>query len=382
MEATLLGKYHLFEVIGDGGFGEVRRAQNMETGQFIAIKFAHLVANRSLSLFTESEILSQLQGCEGIPKVFAYGKLEVCEYMVTELLGKSLMERFLQCGKRFSVSTVGQVAVQVLDRLEFTHGRGYLHRDIKPQNLLTSLTASQRTIYLTDFGLAKKYINEFHIHIPYKTDTRIAGTLYFASNNTLKGIQSSRRDDMESLLYVLIYFLKGTLPWGKREGARSSAEAAKLSTTPTQLCAGLPACTLQALTYVKGLQFEEKPNYVYLKRLFQQLWKPSKNECGFDWETAGFERGKRRSQSLATALLPISKTGLLSANRRNRRLNSTYIRKSAQSMHIGNAVRKQAVGQTLIQPAFSPSDDESNSQEDTIKDHKLPTMRRKLGVGL
>lgn len=380
MAATLLGKYLLYEVIGEGGFGEVRRAQHIETGQDIAIKFAHFVPN-SLSLFTESEILSQLQGYEGIPKVFAYGKLKDCEYMVTELLGKSLMERFRQCGKRFSAVTVGRIAVQVLDRLEFTHGRGYLHRDIKPQNLLTGLL-SPRTIYLTDFGLAKKYINEFHIHIPYKIDTNIAGTLYFASNNTLRGIQSSRRDDMESLLHVLVYFLKGTLPWAKKEGVRGSAEAAKLAITPQKLCAGLPLCVLQAVTYVKSLQFEEKPNYAYLKRLFEQLWKPSEKEYCFDWEAAGFVRGRRRSQSLTAALFPINKAGLLGANRANRKLNSTFIRQSSQAIIIGNAIRKQVVGQALAQPAFSPSDADSNSQEDTIKDHKLPTMSRKLGIGL
>ena len=376
MAATLLGKYLLHEVIGNGGFGEVRRAQNIETGQDIAIKFTHFAPNRSLSLFAESEIMSQLQGYEGIPKVFAYGKQEDCEFMVTELLGKSLMERFRDCGKRFGPVTVGLIAGQVLDRLEFIHGRGYLHRDIKPQNLLTSLNPAVKTVYLTDFGLAKKYINEFHIHIPYRVDMSIAGTLYFASNNTLRGIQPSRRDDLECLVHVLIYFLKGELPWGKREvGTRGSAEATKLKVTPAQLCSGLPNCILQAVTYVKGLQFEEKPNYAYLKRLFQQFVRKKGENCRFDWENISFVRKKRRSQSLGTALIPMEMQ--LSANRGSRKLTSIFGNKPSQAIIVGNAIRKESIGQTLIQPALNPSDDESASQEDTIKDLKLPIITRK-----
>lgn len=370
MADTLLGKYRLFEVIGEGGFGHVRRAEVIETGQPIAIKFVRFAADNVLSLFTESETLSQLQGCEGFPKLYAYGKQTHFEFMVTELLGKSLMQRFHDCHKKFTPETVAKVAIQVIERLEFMHSRGYLHRDIKPQNLLTGID-SEATIYVTDFGLAKKYINEFFIHIPYKTDVNIAGTLYFASNNTHRGIQSSRRDDLETLLHVLIYFLKGALPWAK--SSRANAEAVKLTVTPMELCTGLPNCILQSLVYIRSLQFEEKPNYSYLKQLFSAATEGS--ECKFDWEILGFVRAKARANSVGQALLRPPRS---STRRRSGKLTSvTEYPSTSEAIMVGNAIRRTAVGQRLTQPSSKQSDDEFESEEDTLKLQKFPVFPRK-----
>lgn len=138
--------------------------------------------------------------------------------MVMELLGPSLEELFNVCNKKFSLSTGVRVGLQILKLLKYVHSKGVLHRDIKPDNFLIGRKKKANKVYLIDFGLAKKYSKDGK-HIPYRDNKNLTGTARYASINTHLGVEQGRRDDLESLIYVLIYFLKGSLPWQSMKAA-------------------------------------------------------------------------------------------------------------------------------------------------------------------
>lgn len=133
--------------------------------------------------------------------------------MVMDLLGPSLQDLFQKCNRRFDLKTVVLIGKQVITRLEYLHSKKFIHRDIKPENFLMGTHQNCTKVFVIDFGLSKKYIQKNGEHIPYKDNKSLTGTPRYASINSHLGIEQSRRDDLESVVYMLIYFLKGSLPW-------------------------------------------------------------------------------------------------------------------------------------------------------------------------
>ena len=129
-----------------------------------------------------------------------------------DLLGPSLEDLFTKYNKKISLESIIKISIQMLKRIKYIHSKGIIHRDIKPDNFLIGVHHRESTVYLVDFGLAKKYIKD-NQHIPYRENKTLTGTVRYASLNTHLGIEQSRRDDLECLAYVLFYFLKGSLPW-------------------------------------------------------------------------------------------------------------------------------------------------------------------------
>lgn len=205
------GKYKIGRKLGAGAFGEVFVAKDNVTGEEVAVKIED---NRTKhpQLLHEAKLLKLMKG-KGIPEL--KGALIEGDYnvMVVSLLGPSLEDMFGMCKKRFSLHTTVMFALQSLDRINHCFTNEFLHRDIKPDNFLIG-NSDPETIYLIDFGLAKRFKNpKTGRHIPWKEGKNLTGTARYASLNTHLGYEQSRRDDLECLGFVMLYFLKGKLPW-------------------------------------------------------------------------------------------------------------------------------------------------------------------------
>jgi serine/threonine protein kinase len=176
-------------------------------------------------LFYEAKLYNTLQGGSGIANVKWCGVDGEENVLVIDLLGPSLEDLLVYCGRKFTLKTVLMLADQMITRIEFMHSKGYLHRDIKPDNFLMGLGRKANQVYIIDFGLAKRYRDSTtNRHIPYRENKNLTGTARYASCNTHLGIEQSRRDDLESLGYVLLYFLRGSLPW---QGLKAATKTQK-----------------------------------------------------------------------------------------------------------------------------------------------------------
>jgi serine/threonine protein kinase len=226
-------------------------------------------------------------------KFISFGHSKDFNILVEPLLGKSLYALYLENKKSFTLKDICLIAIQCLDRIEYIHSKGYIHGDIKPENFLIGKDSTAKTIYILDFGLAKRYRDEHtHIHIPLKENRNLTGTARYASCNAHNGLEQSRRDDMESIAYVILYFFKGKLPWqglkckDKNEKYAKIKEM-KMSITPEKLCEGFPIEFARYLNMVKKLGFEEEPAYKEYIKLFTDLFKSKDFEMDYlyDWVT-------------------------------------------------------------------------------------------------
>ena len=278
------------KLLGKGGFGQIYLGRNIRENVPIAIKVEE-TSNRS-HLRLEYEILKEIQGGKGIPRIYKYRQGHNHNYLVMELLGKSLDKLFSDNDKYFSDKTIFQIGYQMIERIQYVHSKFYIHRDIKPGNFVIGRGEKSKIIYLIDFGLSKRYIDpEKKCHIPYREGKGLTGTARYVSLFTHYGIEQSRRDDIESIAYNLIYFAKGKLPWqgvktkNKKEKHKKIMES-KLAHTPDILCANLPDVYVKLLKYARKLEFEDEPDYENIKLLFKNYIEKKGDimDMQFDWE--------------------------------------------------------------------------------------------------
>ncbi|KAK8541547.1 hypothetical protein V6N13_137842 [Hibiscus sabdariffa] len=277
MDHVIGGKFKLARKIGSGSFGELYLGVNVHTGEEVAVKMES-VKTKHPQLHYESKLYMLLQGGTGIPRLRWFGLEANYNVMVIDLLGPSLEDLFNYCNRKLSLKTVLMLADQFISRVEYMHSRSFLHRDIKPDNFLMGLGRKANQVYIIDYGLAKKYRDlQTHKHIPYRENKNLTGTARYASVNTHLGIEQSRRDDLESIGYVLLYFLRGSLPWqGLKTGTKKQKydriTEKKVSTPIEVLCKSYPSEFVAYFHYCRSLRFEDKPDYSYLKRLFRDLF--------------------------------------------------------------------------------------------------------------
>ncbi|KAJ1416611.1 Serine/threonine-protein kinase, active site [Sesbania bispinosa] len=312
MDHVIAGKFKLGRKIGSGSFGELYIAVNIQTGEEVAVKLEP-VKTKHPQLHYESKLYMLLQGGTGIPHLKWFGVEGDYNVMAIDLLGPSLEDLFNYCNRKLTLKTVLMLADQLINRVEYMHSRGFLHRDIKPDNFLMGLGRKANQVYIIDYGLAKKYRDlQTHRHIPYRENKNLTGTARYASVNTHLGIEQSRRDDLESLGYVLMYFLRGSLPWqglkaGTKKQKYDKISEKKMSTPIEVLCKSYPSEFVSYFHYCRSLRFEDKPDYSYLKRLFRDLFirEGYQFDYVFDWtilkypQIGGSSRGRHHDSGKA-----------------------------------------------------------------------------------
>ncbi|XP_057596862.1 casein kinase I isoform X5 [Hippopotamus amphibius kiboko] len=313
MELRVGNKYRLGRKIGSGSFGDIylaadglglqwavgkpRLGANIASGEEVAIKL-ECVKTKHPQLHIESKFYKMMQGGVGIPSIKWCGAEGDYNVMVMELLGPSLEDLFNFCSRKFSLKTVLLLADQMISRIEYIHSKNFIHRDVKPDNFLMGLGKKGNLVYIIDFGLAKKYRDaRTHQHIPYRENKNLTGTARYASINTHLGIEQSRRDDLESLGYVLMYFNLGSLPWQGLKAATKRQKYERISekkmSTPIEvLCKGYPSEFSTYLNFCRSLRFDDKPDYSYLRQLFRNLFHRQgfSYDYVFDWNMLKFMR--------------------------------------------------------------------------------------------
>jgi serine/threonine protein kinase len=277
--------YKLVKKLGSGSFGEVYLTEDKNKNLY-ASKIED--KTKKTRLKCEYNIYRKLncKNIQGIPKI--YGYIETVDYniMIMELLGTSLENLFQENDKEFPMAFICKLAIDIITIIEKFHSKGFIHRDIKPNNFLFNYGKKREQVYLMDFGLSKQFIHD-GVHNDIKFERSLIGTARYASMNIHWGVEPSRRDDMESIGYLLIYFVIGRLPWQGLKGDDKKTQIEKigdkkLMVSTEKLCEGIPRCFYSYLDYCKKLEYQDKPNYNYLRDLFLNYATEMKFELSYE----------------------------------------------------------------------------------------------------
>ncbi|CDW89714.1 UNKNOWN [Stylonychia lemnae] len=280
------GRFKVIKKLGSGAFGEIYKGkkyslsinicvvEKKKTGEFYAAKIEKATKYaKHVMLFWESKLIHKLRGKTCVPGLHYVGTDNSNEssqfhVMIMDMLGPSLEDLFQACKRQFDLKT--------LKRIEKVHDERIIHRDIKPDNFLIGITEQTKdSIFIIDFGLAKCYKNTDGQHIKYRDGKNLTGTARYASINTHKGVEQSRRDDLETIGHVLLYFLRGSLPWqglpGRSKNEKyNNIKKKKIETSLEELCKGYPPEFKEFMEYCRNLKFEEDPDYKYVIGIFEK----------------------------------------------------------------------------------------------------------------
>ena len=288
---TIFNKYKLIRKLGEGSFGTIYESQSFYSNKLYAIKLEDMKRNHFI-LEEESVFLSYLN-IPGVPKFKSFGYSGSFIILVMELLGKSLDKIIEELpNERMSIRCVCNIAYQLITILEIIHNCDLIHNDIKPGNVAIGIEEKSKYIYLLDFGLSKKYrSSKTKKHFPYVKNNKMIGNIRFSSINALNGFTQSRRDDLESLGYLLIFLILGQLPWQgyisqNKEEKLNIIKKIKQNTTPKELCKDLPYIFEEYMKYSRNLKYEDDPDYKYLKQLFVNFLNSYnfKIDYYYDWD--------------------------------------------------------------------------------------------------
>lgn len=286
---TVGSHYKVGRKIGEGSFGVIYEGVNLLNASQVAIKFEPR-KSEAPQLRDEYKTYKILSGVVGIPAVYYFGSEGLHNVLCIDLLGHSLEDLFDACNRRFSLKTVAMAAKQMITRVQAVHERHLIYRDIKPDNFLVGRGSRNNLVYMVDFGMAKQYRDpKTKQHIPYRERKSLSGTARYMSINTHLGREQSRRDDLEALGHVFMYFLRGSLPWQGLKAATNKQKYEKIGekkqqTPVKELCDGFPEFA-SYLTYVRKLGFEDTPDYDFLRGLMTKVLQKSgaAEDDIYDW---------------------------------------------------------------------------------------------------
>ena len=260
-------KYIILEKIGYGRFGSVFKGKNIRTNEFVAIKMTSIKDETNV-LTHEAKIYNILGCLECFPKFKWYGRDNDNYYLVMNLLGDSL-HTFKTKYHRLSDVFVRNIANQMILRLKTYHEKGFIHRDIKPSNFVFGINNEYQTVILIDYGFSKGYMHN-NVHMPMKKTTNIIGTLNYISLNVHKKNEPSRRDDLESVCYILLYLLD-CLYWDKYTDPSVSNILKIISEKESIIhCKHIPSYITNMIQYIRNLDFEETPDYSLLMKYISE----------------------------------------------------------------------------------------------------------------
>ena len=369
--------------LGGGSFGQIYKGINLKTKEEVAIK----IESKNIEtpqLIHESKILKALNDNDGFPKVYLVTPLDDVLIMVMELLGENLQKLLMNSPhKKFTLKTTLMLAIQILSRIKTLHENNYIHRDIKPENFTIGLKKYKNTIYMIDYGLTRKFCDSRKNHIPYKEGKHLTGTALYASIYTHKGIEQSRRDDLESLGYMMIYFCKGELPWMNVKGKTKEIKykkimEKKLEMKPDILCQGLPDEFNQYFKYVRELQFTEEPKYDFLLGLFNSAMKKNniKNDFKFDWcQNSGINNQNINDKFSTESLFSKLKLGEINFGEKNeKKENEINIdKKEKNEIQNENKEQKNDIKNESKENKISEElkKEENNINENTIHENDI-----------
>ena len=285
--------------LGNGSFGQIYQCLNTKTNEILACKIESINELKP-QLYHESKILLLMKNCTGFPTCYDFILTDQDKILIMDYLGPNLdtiMNKLPSDNniKKFTTKTSLMIMIQAIERLKSLHEKGIIHRDIKPENFVIGPKNKERIIYLIDFGLSKKISND-KILPTIKADRNIIGTMRYISMNTHQGYEQGRRDDLESLFYIIIYFIKGELPWQnikcktRQEKYNKIFEIKKKVTEDGELVEDLPLEMKKILEYILGLNFAERPNYLMMKNAIELILNKLNysNDLQFDWYNLDF----------------------------------------------------------------------------------------------
>lgn len=280
-------KFEVLEYIGKGSFGDVYKANDIKNNKLVAIKTEN--NNENEYLYEEFKLYNKMKH-QSIPNVYYYGQYKNNNVLVMTYLGNNLGTLFKFCDKKFTIKTVCMIVIQLIDILEHIHSFGILHKDIKPENILIGHKNEKNKIFLIDYGLSNNFLIDKITHIPWDDTREFSGTYRYSSIRNHTGSEQSRRDDLESLGYVIIYFLKGKLPWENIKQNKNIERVIQIfnkkkNITCEKLCHNLPSIIYEFIKTTRLLRFKEKPNYSKIKQIFIEymISNDLKFDFAYDW---------------------------------------------------------------------------------------------------